>query len=641
MNITAPSAHHIHINNDQQKIINAPIHPNLTQGPVPSWVTSLSLAQETPPDASQVNLQCLLFDKQIDIATKTTYIHSAYKILTKFGIDAVSNRYFDFDPNRENLVFHFITILRDKIPIQKLDMDQIRIIQREKDLENKCFSEKLTAVLFLEDVREGDILEYAYSRSDVQNLFKTNFSYSFDFSDPHKTERLRLRLVKTPNQSLQIRHRSAQIKSFFTENECEYAWYFEPSLICEDEETDQPEGYKRPDIEISSFATWKDFAQYVHNFYKINSTFGKDPTVIQLVQKWKNTSSSQAEQALKALRFVQDEVRYLCFCGGTKSYVPADPLQTFKCRFGDCKAKSQLFRAFLTLLDIPSSSCLVNSKLKGWIADRLPNPTCFDHVIVRIDLTDKPIFVDATRNYQGGDLFHTSIENYGVGLLLLEDSTGFIPIQSPFIDTNYEVFKTLKPQPNGQVELQVISRYFGEDADYKRSEIKGRRFKKISEERKSLIKKELGPIEALNAMQVQDDRVINKIEITDSYQLLDPWKENAQKKKEILCTPTSISRYLNQTVDIERKSPLALDDPNKLKETFIIFGPHLAPEALTIEHKAFTFSCEYSGNPESQGTIVYKLVKHLNALNPEDLKDFSKKLKEALHVAHFTMITPD
>ena len=64
-----------------------------------------------------------------------------------------------------------------------------------------------------------------------------------------------------------------------------------------------------------------------------------------LIEQWKDSATSKSDLALMALRFVQDEVRYLSISEGSKGWQPAHPTLTFERRFGDCKDKSFLLHA--------------------------------------------------------------------------------------------------------------------------------------------------------------------------------------------------------------------------------------------------------------------------------------------------------
>jgi len=67
------------------------------------------------------------------------------------------------DPSFQELIIHQITIQRGTDRMDHLDLSKFKIIQQEADLNRQIYNGALSAVLFLEDVRSGDRIEYAFT----------------------------------------------------------------------------------------------------------------------------------------------------------------------------------------------------------------------------------------------------------------------------------------------------------------------------------------------------------------------------------------------------------------------------------------------------------------------------------------------
>ena len=85
---------------------------------------------------------------------------------------------------------------------------------------------------------------------------------------------------------------------------------------------------------------------------------------------------------------------YVGLNGG--NYRPATADETWKRRFGDCKAKTALLLALLRTLEVPAEATLVNAEDGDGIDDRLPSPSVFNHVLVRATLGEKSYWLDGT-----------------------------------------------------------------------------------------------------------------------------------------------------------------------------------------------------------------------------------------------------
>jgi hypothetical protein len=190
--------------------------------------------------------------------------------------------------------------------------------------------------------------------------------------------------------------------------------------------------------------------------------------MIDLVDQWKRASNNKMKQALSALRFVQDEVRYFGFEEGMGSFKPTDPCLVLQRRFGDCKDKTFLLHALLHLMDIPSTPVLVHSKIGRRLPEALPSPFGFNHVVLKIDISNSTYWVDPTISSQGGSLKHLYFPDYRWGILLEENTTHLtrLPKVGNKIPTEIKTSITFTQPESADVTIQVD--YYNEQADYMR-----------------------------------------------------------------------------------------------------------------------------------------------------------------------------
>ena len=139
---------------------------------------------------------------------------------------------------------------------------------------------------------------------------------------------------------------------------------------------------------------------------------------------------SPEKRILAALRFVQDDVRYMGIEMGENSHKPHPPEKVIVQRFGDCKDKSYLLCTLLRALGIEASPVLINSGYKKIISNWLPAATAFDHVTVKVKLNDNSFFFDPTIPYQRGSIADISYPDHQCGLAISDSTTDLtnIPI---------------------------------------------------------------------------------------------------------------------------------------------------------------------------------------------------------------------
>src|SRR6185437_10598013 len=92
-----------------------------------------------------------------------TYERLEQRIENEAGLRAASQVKIDFDPTFESVVLHFVTVRRGGESIDRLDLGTARLVEREPQLEAQLYDGRQSLVLFVADLRVGDVLDYAYS----------------------------------------------------------------------------------------------------------------------------------------------------------------------------------------------------------------------------------------------------------------------------------------------------------------------------------------------------------------------------------------------------------------------------------------------------------------------------------------------
>ena len=104
----------------------------------------------------------LLFDSQMRESVRGSehYYHLVEQVAGAADVEKASQLRLDFEPSYQRLVIHHIHILRAGQVIDVLRPADIRVIQQENELDEQLFNGTLSAVVFLDDVRAGDLSKY-------------------------------------------------------------------------------------------------------------------------------------------------------------------------------------------------------------------------------------------------------------------------------------------------------------------------------------------------------------------------------------------------------------------------------------------------------------------------------------------------
>lgn len=340
------------------------------------------------------------------------------------------------------------------------------------------------------------------------------------------------------------------------------------------------------------------------------------PEMQVLVEEWKASSEDAKERALLALRFVQDEVRYLGFEEGMGAFKPSDPSLTFKRRFGDCKDKTFLLHALLQLMDISSTPVLVDSDEGKLLPDALPGLLLFDHVILRIEIDDSPYCVDPTCSLQGGSLESNFFRDYGYGLLISKDSIGLTPLPSPVAQHPIEFNTSFVVSSDDSARVSLVAAYCGSSADRVRRSFKERGLKQFTDDCLSDIQKKYAKATPDAPVSISDDRRQNIFTINESYSIpMKEWKDH----KVIEVRPYTIKTYVDSDVAPGRSSPYALFYPLWVKEHVHIESVlgDLVPRSTSQTQLHESLSYTYSREGDEKSADLYFELKHLKDHVPQ------------------------
>ncbi len=284
--------------------------PKPSKCDAPAWIMPIAVPTEAISlKPSQVNLQCLLIDTQKNWEEKNTYHHVAIKAITNRGVENISQLKINFDPAFTSVNMHAIRIYRQGAWYDRLENARYQLIQREVELESNLYCGELTHVYFLKDIRKGDIIEYSYSLISNDPLFDSHFTDMIEMQRDVVVEKISYRLLARPHLNFQIKPVHTDIKpkiSTFSRSLREWIWEATQSAPC----------YLVEDcayIQLSQFKTWGELSQTTCPLFTLPRDFAQTtpPEMQALVHKWKEMAFYPEDRALLALRFVQDEIRYL------------------------------------------------------------------------------------------------------------------------------------------------------------------------------------------------------------------------------------------------------------------------------------------------------------------------------------------
>ncbi len=336
-------------------------------------------------------------------------------------------------PDRGNLIIHRFEIVRAGETIDLTSSGDIfQVIRREKNLERQMINGMLTAFSQLEDLQLGDVVRLSYTITQTNDALDGRVQTSGRFlSEDVNIDFLR-QIVRWPEE-MEVNWRVSK-EEIVPSRQTIDGWnildfdYRVPQLDVEIPKN-APVRFKDANyFEAASFASWEDVWQVNDKLYPEDDGIVTGGELDLMIKAIAEQTDDKKERMALAVRLVQDQIRYLFNGMGFGNYAPQSPEETWRLRYGDCKAKTYLLLAALRRLGITAEPMLVHLNQRDAVAERLPSFQAFNHIVVRAELDGMAYWLDGTgTGTRQDDLQDSPTFRFG----LTENGLEEIPIRKP------------------------------------------------------------------------------------------------------------------------------------------------------------------------------------------------------------------
>jgi hypothetical protein len=543
--------------------------------PSPTWAEHVSTSEgRVPRDEVRWGIYGLLTDHQVHVGDGgvTEYFRRVRKVLSPTAVQNASEVSIDFDPSYQRLVLHEVALVRGAKRVNQLDLANVRVIEKERDADQDIYDGSLTALLFLNDVRPGDVIDYSYSLEGSDPLLGTKYADEFDFSSQFPVRVMRHRVIAPASRTLEWRASLGTKPSRELHGDQQILTWERHDVTAQDVEDETPEWYDPWEtLQVTEYATWHDVALWADALFQPDNA--SRAAVRELAQKIRRDNATRDAQLAAAIRFVQDDIRYLGIEMGRNSHEPHQPAETLAQRYGDCKDKAFLLSLLLRELGAEAYPALVNTKLRRRLDAFIPSPFLFDHVITQVVDRGQTYWIDATIADQGGTLTTIDTPNDERALVVRADTTKLARIETRGAGTVRVARDYTARDFTSPVTLDVVERYSGSSADEMRAKLATKSASELAKEEINRYAADAPNIAAAAAPRIQDDRLHDVVTIRERYAIRGLWRDGAWTY-----VPREIEKHLQRPEQIVRTMPLSIDYPLDVEEMMTM---HL-PTALRV-----------------------------------------------------------
>lgn len=643
---------------------------------LPAWLTPLSDLPETdsrPNADSPSPFRVRLIEYQSDVASQAEFLRYAYRVESEAGLQQAGQLSVEFSPEYQTLKWHHARIWRDGQPREALDASSVQILRQEPSAERFLYHGRMTALLILHDLRVGDVIDFAYTRTGQNPFLGDRYSQVLGSALSSPVDRLVYRIRSPKNRPLKIApHGGFDLTPQISSNGDfdDYRWAAD-GLKAIQAYSDAPvEVSQFPFVQITEVRSWSEVRDWARPLFAAADM--ASPLIAQRAREITSGLTTTSEKANALLRFVQEDIRYLGLQIKESTHRPTPPATVLERRFGDCKDKSLLLVALLREIGVEAEVALVNSTRYGGLAGLQPSPIAFDHAIVRAHVsravffnegragstpqgsasgapisdrfakkfgpyrgedTEAFIWLDPTLTAQGGAFEGRNIPDYGRALLLGDESNDLAYVQVPAATNSkistqevYHVYDYTSP-----ARLEITTTYRGSSADAYRyyrglvdAELQNREFT-------SLLERFYPKVKAVGPLRWEDDREGNILTRRATYELPDFWitdEKSGYRRIEIY--PWSLSQLLPRTESTQREVPLDHPWPADWSQNSTLHMPKDWPDQAD-SHQVVDEAFDFTYNSKITGPTVevsYNWRARKSQVAPERMAEWSSKMNE-------------
>ena len=562
--------------------------------PVPAWVAPIDAGAVRADVDAVYGQRHRLVDRQYfqDDTVAALHRHHVSEVTGQAGLSDASQLSISFDPGYQRLELHSATVTRDGRESDRLERARIDVARTENDTDSDLLNGEVTALVVFPDVRVGDRVETRYTVHGRNPVLGSRHFSSWRVRWSVPVERSVFRL--TVPRSVALDHTPRPESRFTDEVAGEFRtlqWHWD-ALDASEAPSDTPAGFTDPDLlEITAYRSWQEVADWGAALFEDQAADSDAYRRLSRTLQDIATTDGLEPAIAKAIDHVQRRIRYHGLELGENSHQPHAPDKVLTNGYGDCKDKALLLTALLNDLGVDAWPILVSMRDRDGVADRLPSPGAFDHVVVLVEHGGKQFWVDATSNRQSGLLGLRGQPEYGAGVVLGKPGEALLTRAAPIpelagTETHDEFHLS---GVGGPVDFVTSSTYRGGAANWFRGNLDRTGKRRLQKRYSEFYEEVYGRLRVLEPLRIVEDATANVFTVTETYRLEAFWDvARSSRQADFEAFPISVRNRVPALPKVKRgrEAPLAIRGPVRAAHR-IQFYPNVASDARPLEEIAF------------------------------------------------------
>jgi len=616
-----------------ENLVSPSIRERVSVAPPAAWIVPHGEPVPAPAALFPGTNPILIFDGQHHAERNESYERTAHRLDTTHAVQNAAQWRRSFDPDAQHLIIHALTVWRHGTATEHARPDAVRLLQREEGLDHLVIDGWVTAVVLIEDVRVGDILDVSFTTRTKSRLLAGHFWIFSAVPWATNVQRFRVAVRFGSAETLRWKSSTPDFAPAVHEVEGETVWTWSlDDVQVEEMEPGIPSwhlAYRW--VQVSSLTSWGQVATGMAESW---SEQFDSAELTRVAEEIAGSADTLVARGSRALTFVQDEIRYLSVNTGLGGSIPAPPTTVLRRRFGDCKDKSFLAAHLLRRLGIPARPVLVSTGLRHTLQTLLPMPI-FDHAVVEYEIDGERRWADTTHAQQGGGALKLAVPDFRRGLPVGHDVTD-LENQPPPPETHdrYELHETFfVDTAHGVSTLRAVVTARGHDADALRRRFARDGAESVARERLEHYRGAFPHFRRVGQIEWRDDRERNEFLVGETYdaeRLLSP---GTTPETGVFTFPAYLIRaHLAVPNVAKRRQPLAVPHPCNVEHRIEIESPAITrDEGHGGRSVGPPFQLTYATTQQpGRYSVRYSLRFTTDTVPPDKFASYQKKVDEAI-----------
>jgi hypothetical protein len=597
----------------------------------PDWIHAHDVMWNTPGTGDEPGL-ILLMDSQYSPVRQTIYERWVRRLNTPEAVKKFSVIQMEYDPETQYLCLHHIIVRRDDQSQDLTESGRFTFRQRGETVETPGSIGRVSASLELEGLEPGDVVECSYSIMNTRQWDGLKIDYSFLLEREWPTGAWYVSVFLPRGiQPLYWQSDGGQLKARIISAETEMVWVWSGR-----QEKSSPEEPGLPPWEapflwahLSGYQNWTEVAQVIESNWNGGTLDGAN---VQMLAEQLAPEEALETRALQAVRWVQDEIRYVQAERPLGGLPPSSPDEVLQRRHGDSSEKSLLLCQLLRLMGLEAHCVLVHTQWQGAIAQHLPALSRLNHVIVTYTINGRRGFADPTRLGAGGGLFDQSLPFFERGLALGLPSTGLIEIVPSGRDKSRCAVQEEFFLDNRGTGSHLVTRITtgGGEADQIRMFLTRHGWDSFLQREAADLRHYFPDLQPMTSLQVTDNRDTNTLTLEAKFALADWGREVSPKIKVFSYEPRWIIAQLVCPPERPRRHNFLLPYPLDVRHEIRLHSRIFAgkPEKLEVSCHWFQASCSLTWKAAHAASLNYSYQNKLKFIQAAQLPNFIREFQK-------------